>query len=68
MICGSNNRLSIHHIDYNKLNTIKENCVCLCNSCHTKTNFNREHWTKFFQSLMKERYGYDYINLIGIKL
>lgn len=60
MICGSDNRLSIHHIDYNKLNTTKENCILVCTSCHTKTNFNREHWTKFFQSLLSEKYGYDY--------
>jgi hypothetical protein len=32
VICGSNYRLSVHHIDYNKLNSIKENCICLCNA------------------------------------
>ena len=52
--------LSIHHVDYNKLNTFPQNCVSLCNSCHTKTNTNRKSWTIFFQSLLKERYGYQY--------
>ena len=34
----------IHHIDYNKKNNNHENLVALCQSCHSKTNFNREHW------------------------
>jgi len=25
-----------------------------------KTNYNREHWIKFFQSLLAERYKYEY--------
>lgn len=68
MICGSNNKLAVHHIDYNKLNSTKENCCCLCSICHSQTNFNRQHWTKFFQSLLNEKYGYIYnkIELNGI--
>ena len=61
LICGTNDALCIHHIDYNKLNSVKENAVCLCRSCHSKTNFNREHWSKFFQSLLFEKYNYFYI-------
>jgi hypothetical protein len=64
VICGSENRLQVHHIDYNKLNTIKENCITLCISCHMKTNFNRKQWTSFFQSLLKERYNYNVICVI----
>jgi len=60
MICGSDIRLVTHHINYNKLNNTKDNCVLLCRSCHAKTNFNRQHWTKFFQSLLNEKYGYEY--------
>lgn len=60
LVCGENNNLDIHHIDYNKLNTNKDNCCCLCSSCHSKTNFNREHWTQFFQSLLKNKYNYNY--------
>ena len=60
LICGSNHRLAVHHIDYNKLNTLKENSICLCNSCHSKTNFNRIQWITFFQSLLSEKYGYEY--------
>jgi len=52
--------LAVHHIDYNKKNTKKESCVSLCRNCHTKTNFNRKHWTIFFKSILKEKYGYKY--------
>lgn len=53
-------RVHIHHIDYEKLNSFPQNCVSLCNSCHGKTQQNRTHWRVFFQSLLKERYGYEY--------
>lgn len=53
-------QIHVHHIDYNKLNSFPQNCVCLCNYCHSKTNSNRIHWIKFFQSLLKERYNYEY--------
>lgn len=65
MLCGIhkeklNRALSIHHINYNKELSIPENCISLCISCHGKTNDNRNHWTKFFQSLLSERYNYSY--------
>lgn len=52
--------LQVHHIDYNKQNTTEENCCALCHRCNAEVNFNREQWTLFFNSLMKERYGYEY--------
>lgn len=52
--------LQVHHIDYNKKNSIPQNCVALCVRCHTITNYNREHWKTFFQSLLREKYGYIY--------
>ena len=66
MLCGIHREklkqsLSIHHCDYQKLNTTKENCICLCKSCHSKTNKNREEWTIFFQSLLNKLYGYNYL-------
>lgn len=68
VICGSDNRISIHHIDYNKLNTCKENCISLCTSCHTKTNFNRLHWIKFFQSYMQEKFNYKYEKILNFEI
>ena len=52
--------LSVHHIDYIKINNFPQNCVSLCRNCHAKTNFNRQSWKIFFQSLLKERYEYEY--------
>ncbi|MBU0958387.1 MAG: HNH endonuclease [Nanoarchaeota archaeon] len=65
MACGIHREklsraLDIHHISYDKLVSIPQNCISLCSSCHMKTNYNREHWIKFFQSLLAERYKYEY--------
>lgn len=48
-LCGiseNGKRLCCHHIDYNKKHNYIENLVSLCDSCHSKTNFNRERWIK----------------------
>ncbi len=52
--------LCVHHVDYNKKNTFKQNAVSLCRKNHAETNNNRKSWTMFFQNLLKERYGYEY--------
>lgn len=66
MNCGKHREqltraLDIHHIDYNKELSIPENCISLCRSCHILTNGNRPHWMKFFQSLLSEKYCYQYL-------
>ena len=54
-LCGTNNKihikhfksgLCIHHIDYNKKNCDLSNLVSLCNSCHSKTQWNKKHWQR----------------------
>ena len=40
----------VHHIDYDKKNSNPNNLITLCRSCHTKTNFNREYWIKYFRN------------------
>ena len=65
MLCNKlqeelNYRLLVHHIDYNKLNSLPQNCICLCRICHNLTNINRNIWTTHFQSLLKELYQYQY--------
>ena len=42
-------RLHVHHKDYDKTNINSDNLISLCNSCHTKTNWNRKYWLKFFK-------------------
>jgi len=38
-----------HHVDYCKQNNEPENLVTLCNSCHSKTNSNRQYWQNYFE-------------------
>ena len=57
---NNNFELIVHHINYDKLITIPRNCCSLCHSCHSMTQTNRPHWTKFFQGILKEKHGYDY--------
>lgn len=58
-LCGTTNvELAVHHIDYDKENHAKENLVSLCtDSCHSRTNGNREFWTGYFSKLVSEREG-----------
>jgi 5-methylcytosine-specific restriction endonuclease McrA len=46
--CGQKNVKCCHHIDYDKQNSNPNNLITLCNSCHIKTNYNREFWIKHF--------------------
>lgn len=57
-ICGKleeddNRKLSVHHVDYNKMQGCEDNIqgkkhkfnlVPLCTSCHSRTNHNRYYW------------------------
>jgi len=65
MNCGKhreklNYSLEIHHIDYNKSNSTKENCISLCKSCHSMTQINRRYWTELFYTKLAYLYGYIY--------
>lgn len=57
-----NQKEHIHHINYDKKLTIPENCCILCIRCNAEVNSNSSHWTKFFQSILTERYSYQYVN------
>jgi hypothetical protein len=61
-----NEALSIHHINYDKKLSIKENCVSLCRACHALTQINREYWTKLFQDKLNKLYDYQYENNMPI--
>lgn len=47
-----NRMLAVHHIDYNKQNCNPDNLITLCMSCHIKTNYNRDHWVKYFLKVL----------------
>ena len=48
-ICGIEDKLYIHHIDYDKLNTDPVNLISLCLPCHAKTNYNRNCWGEYLK-------------------
>lgn len=57
IICNKKTqKLDIHHIDYDKMNSSEKNLIALCHSCHSKTNANRQQWEFFFVSIITEKY------------
>ena len=44
--------LSVHHIDYDKMNNEENNLISLCNSCHAYTNHNRDVWKTYFENII----------------
>ena len=49
-----NQRLSIHHIDYDKRNCNENNLISLCRGCNSKANKkingNNQYWINYFQN------------------
>lgn len=57
VLCEKNTSiLIVHHIDYDKTNTIPDNCVALCRSCHSITCFNRDEWELYFVNYIEALY------------
>lgn len=59
-ICSMSQRrhgklLFVHHIDYDKNNCDPDNLISLCNSCHSKTNWDRSHWEKALRVMCRQR-------------
>lgn len=44
-----------HHIDYDKMNSSKNNLILLCVSCNSKANYQREKWQFLFETLQEIR-------------
>ena len=60
---NSNKRLFVHHIDYDKLDICNGKSwafVPLCNSCHSKTNFNRWYWFNLLINYWAYQYEIQY--------
>jgi hypothetical protein len=67
--CGTpetGEKLSVHHVTYDKkvcCNNTKPMFVCLCRTCHTKTNRNREYWRAHFTEMINVKYnGKSYVS------
>lgn len=55
-------QLHVHHIDYNKKNCSESNLITLCVSCHSKTNYNRKYWEKFYSDIINRRNNHGIIH------
>jgi len=49
--CGTSNKLTTHHVDYNKQNCHPDNLIVLCNICNGEANGNREWHFNFYKEL-----------------
>ena len=58
-------KLTVHHIDYNKQNCEEFNLITLCRSCNSKVNFNRNYWEEHFMKKLEER---NLLNYFGDKI
>lgn len=56
-VCGKNNNgdKHTHHIDYDKNNNAIYNLILLCNSCHSRTNHNREYWEEELNCIVRKK-------------
>ena len=69
-VCGlseelNNRKLSVHHINYNKdclCNNSKCYFVPLCDSCHIKTNSNRQFWERLLTNCCEDSEMMRYFN------
>ena len=53
----TSNRLTIHHIDYNKKNCHPNNLITVCNSCNSRANSKREEWKLFYTIILEVKNG-----------
>ena len=50
-LCGSEEGLVVHHIDYDKEHSDRMNLITLCRSCNSRVNGYRESWEVFFMDI-----------------
>ena len=45
----------VHHVNYDKSDTVIENCITLCGVCHSITNGDRVYWQRILMGLIWEK-------------
>lgn len=48
---GTDERLTTHHINYDKQDCRDHNLICLCSACNSKANFGRDKWQVFYSAI-----------------
>jgi hypothetical protein len=53
--CHNKQQIQCHHINYDTSDNVFSNLITLCSSCHAKTNWRRDNWTKHYENLLRSR-------------
>lgn len=54
IIGNKQQKLTIHHIDYDKKNLSPNNLIALCRGCNCTVNGNRDYWFAYFTYIMDD--------------
>lgn len=49
-------RITVHHIDYDKMNSDRRNLITVCARCNSRANYHRPLWTRYYQRLIQKMY------------
>ena len=55
-----NTVITIHHVDYDKINCSPDNLITVCSSCNSRANKDREWHKAWYQAILNKRYKYKY--------
>lgn len=54
--CGSTDkRITVHHIDYDKMNCDPSNLISVCETCNSVANFGRSKWYEYYMEIQNKR-------------
>lgn len=54
--CGvSDKRITVHHIDYDKMNCDPSNLIAVCETCNSVANFGRQQWYEYYMDVQEKR-------------
>ena len=53
----SNEKLTVHHINYNKKSIDERNLISLCGRCNLKANYDRNKWKRYYKTMIEEKYA-----------
>lgn len=67
-LCGcseieNNQKLDVHHADYNKVNCNPLNLISLCHRCNVIVNYGRNKWKRFFDRKINKKMNSNKIQL-----